>query len=418
MSSSMAVTSAMDAPMSSSFGAMGPLFRKLDSLLPPGYRLPKLLKDRIQLLKADLEEISVALLEQSMVDSPNEMAKYWMNEVRELCYDIEDFIDNMMSTHADAKMSSVQSYKVGRVKIAWLPKTLKPCTRAGKVAELSTLVREASERHDRYLDGCTSSSSRRVFTGHGRIPALFADTSSSANNLVGVDDSKAKLIKWLTDEEQQLKVVALAGPAGEEAFPSLQRLELSFNAHRGEQYDHLLSGIDHLLNVKEIAGTIGAAAGAEEPDRRVAESAFKDAVRKHPGFPSYDNVKRVDWVCEEYQITIQEKDSSSENQEILQKEPKRKEGDLSDDQSRIALKEIEEDTKLYADKISHFRPTSSIIPLNQMKTGNQVAHVYCGKCRTLLMYQYGASLSFIATLPEMCFCPFQASPGTDQKPSS
>ncbi|KAK1646596.1 hypothetical protein QYE76_064401 [Lolium multiflorum] len=201
----------MDAPMSSSLGAMGPLLRKLDSLLAPDYRLPKLLKDRIQLLKADLEEISDALLEQSMVDSPNEMAKYWMNEVRELCYDIEDFIDNMMFTHADAKMRSVQSYKVGRVKIASFPKMLKPCTRAAKVAELSTLVREASERHDRYFDGCTSSSSRREFTGHGRIPALYAE----AANLVGIDDSKAKLIKWLTDEEeQQLKVVAIVGPAG------------------------------------------------------------------------------------------------------------------------------------------------------------------------------------------------------------
>ncbi|KAM0916116.1 hypothetical protein ACQ4PT_010406 [Festuca glaucescens] len=212
MSSSMAVTSAMDAPMSSSLGAMGPLLRKLDSLLPPGYRLPKLLKDRIELLKADLEEISGSLLEQSMVDSPNEMAKYWMNEVRELCYDIEDFIDNMMFTHADAKMRPVQSYKVGHVKIASLPKTLKLCTRAAKVAELSTLVREASERHDRYLDGFTSSSSRRVFTGHDRIPALYAE---AGKYLVGVDDSKAKLIKWLTDEEeQQLKVVAIVGPAG------------------------------------------------------------------------------------------------------------------------------------------------------------------------------------------------------------
>jgi hypothetical protein len=211
MSSSLVVTSAMDAPMSSSLGAMGPLLRKLDSLLPPDYRLPKLLKHRIDLLKADLEEMSVALLEQSMVDSPNEMAKYWMNEVRALIYDIEDFIDNMMSTHADAKMRSVQSYKVGRVKIAWIPKTLKPCTRAAKVADLSTLVREASERYDRYLDGCTSSP-KRVFTGHGRVSALYAD---AGKYLVGVDDSKTKLMNWLTDkEEQQLKVVAIVGPAG------------------------------------------------------------------------------------------------------------------------------------------------------------------------------------------------------------
>nr|UBY07280.1 NBS-LRR disease resistance protein [Dasypyrum villosum] len=210
MSSSHGVTSAMDAPMSSSLGAMGPLLRKLDSMLPSDYRLAKALKGKIELLKADLEEISVALVEQSTADSPNEMAKYWMNEVRELCFDIEDFIDSIMSTHADAKMRSAQSYKVGRVKIARLPKQ-KPCTRAAKITDLRALVREAIERYERYLDGCTSSS-RCVLTGHGRIPATYAET---AHCLVGVDDAKMKLVKWLIDDdEQQLKVVAIVGPAG------------------------------------------------------------------------------------------------------------------------------------------------------------------------------------------------------------
>ncbi|KAI4991397.1 hypothetical protein ZWY2020_039768 [Hordeum vulgare] len=616
-SSSLAVTSAMDAPMSSSLGAVGPLLRKLDSMLPPDYRLPKALKGKIRLLKADLEEISVALVEQSTADSPNEMAKYWMNEVRELCYDIDDFIDSIMSTHADAKMRSVHSYKVGRVKIAWLPKTLKPCTRAAKISDLRALVREAIQRHERYLDGCTSSS-RCVFTGHGRIPAMYAE---AAHCLVGVDDAKTKLVKSLIDEEQQLKVVAIVGPAGvgkttlakqvyhelgerfecqafvrasrkpdmrrllggvlsqvqehrrpsdsctvqnlidsltkhlqnkryvvviddlwettawdivtsafpeelptqmrmlryletlaidaavsavpldiihlpgllylslgdktdlpdeigriislrtlhyfdigsnsednvlslgdlvnlqdlhltyhtkdsdehcteessermsichdvwssmssppiflqrlellppicifsrlpewigqlgklcileivvsemlrkdmdiltglpaltvlslhvwqpmaervifkrgtfpalkyfnytcgaiclsfqEGALPNLKRLELSFNAHRGEDYDHFLAGIEYLLNLKEIAGTIGAAPGAEELDRRAAESAFKDAICNHPRFPSYDYVKRADWIEEEYnpqekQHLIQYKDSLSEH---------------------------------------------------------------------------------------------------------
>ncbi|KAM3279941.1 hypothetical protein ACQJBY_046990 [Aegilops geniculata] len=198
VSSSLADMGAMNAPMSSSLGVMGPLLRKLDSLLPLDYRLRGPLKDRVVLLKADLEEISVALVEQSMVDSPNEMAKYWMNEVRELCYDIEDFIDDMMLTHADAKMRSVQSFKVGRVKISWLPKTVRPCTRAAKIAELRDLVREAIERHGRYLDGCTSSS-RSLFTVYGHIPLMYAE---AANYLVGVDDAKTKLIKWITDEEQ------------------------------------------------------------------------------------------------------------------------------------------------------------------------------------------------------------------------
>lgn len=239
VSSSLADMGAMNAPMSSSLGVMGPLLRKLDSLLPLGCRLRGPLKDRVVLLRADLEEISVALVEQSMADSPNEMEKYWMNEVRELCYDIEDFIDDMMLTHANAKMRSVQSFKVGRVKIPWLPKTVRPCTRAAKVAELRDLVQEAIERHGRYLDGCISSC-RSLFTVYGHIPLMYAEASNylvgvddtktklikwmtdeeqhpaeTINYLVGVSDAKKKLIKWLTDEnEQQLKMVAITGHAG------------------------------------------------------------------------------------------------------------------------------------------------------------------------------------------------------------
>jgi hypothetical protein len=150
----------------------------------------------------------------------------------------------------------------------------------------------------------------------------------------------------------------------EEAFPNLQRLELSFNAHRGVQYDHLLLGIDYLLNLKEIVGTIGAEAGAEEPDRRAAESAFKDAIRKHPRFPSYDNVKRVDRVCEDYQFKTQEKYSSSERHEVLQKEHRRKEGHSSDDQFRILLKETEEDTKQHSDRYVDYPFPCSLVCKN------------------------------------------------------
>ncbi|KAF7069146.1 hypothetical protein CFC21_074811 [Triticum aestivum] len=211
VNSSLADIGAMNAPVSSSLGVMGPLLRKLDSLLLLGCRLRGPLKDRVVLLREDLEEISVALVEQSMVDSPNEMAKYWMNEVRELCYDIEDFIDDMMLTHADAKMRSVQSFKVGRVKIPWLPKKVRPCTRAAKFAELRAPVREAIERHGRYLDGFTSSS-RSLFTVYGHIPLMYAE---AANYLVGVNDANTKLVKWLTNEkEQQLKMVAITGHSG------------------------------------------------------------------------------------------------------------------------------------------------------------------------------------------------------------
>jgi hypothetical protein len=202
-----------------------PLLRKLNSLFPPEYRVPKPLVDDIDLLKKNLEEISAALFEQSMVDVPNKMAKLWMSEARDLSYDIEEFIDNMMKKlrvrapgqrrkmrkKRRRKLRCAQYYRVGHVKIpsfAWLPKALKP---SAKIVEFRSLLQEASDRYYRYLDGCTMSSGC-VFTAHGKDPALYA---KAANYLVGINDTKTKLMQWLTNKEQkQLKVIPIVGPAG------------------------------------------------------------------------------------------------------------------------------------------------------------------------------------------------------------
>ncbi|KAF0896760.1 hypothetical protein E2562_027285, partial [Oryza meyeriana var. granulata] len=194
---------------------MGPLLRKLDSLLlAREIRLPKPLKDGIELLNEDLEEIGGILVEHSMADSPSHKASYWMDEVRELSYHIEDCIDCMlpMRSDGDGKPRSVRRHKVGRVKIVGFSKTQKPCTRIARIAELRALVRESIERHERYqlVDGCISSS-HRVFTAHGRARPLL----HGAAYLVGIDEPKTKLTRWLTGEEgPHLKVAAIVGPEG------------------------------------------------------------------------------------------------------------------------------------------------------------------------------------------------------------
>lgn len=96
----------LEAPVSSSLGAMGSLLKKLSLLLAPNYPLWRSLKHAIKLLEEDLEEIRVALMEQSMVDYNRNKVKYWMEEVRELLYDIEDSIDIMMFSHTAAYATS------------------------------------------------------------------------------------------------------------------------------------------------------------------------------------------------------------------------------------------------------------------------------------------------------------------------
>ncbi|KAG2561283.1 hypothetical protein PVAP13_8KG150700 [Panicum virgatum] len=178
---------------SSSLGAMGSLLGKLCSLLvSPEDQLPEplqLQKDKLKLLKQDLEEINKFLVNLSWMEAPNMMVRHWMNEVRDLSYDIEDYIDKM---HSDPNTDEVSS---------------------SGVDELSSLVnkaKDAHERHNRYDLGRWASDPRVVVDGQGWIPRL----NGEATELVGIGDSKAQLIKQLNIDVEQRIVVSIYGPVG------------------------------------------------------------------------------------------------------------------------------------------------------------------------------------------------------------
>ncbi|CAD6254199.1 unnamed protein product [Miscanthus lutarioriparius] len=163
---------------SSSLGAMGSLLAKLRSLLVSAEdQLPEPLKsqkDSLELLRQDLEAINTFLVNLSWVETPNMMVKHWMNEVRDLSYDIEDYIDKTMHPgHISREEPRSDS----------------------EVEELSTLVKQAKDAHER----------------HNRlVPRLDGD----ATDLVGIDDSKAELIKRLNIDAEQRLVISIQGPPG------------------------------------------------------------------------------------------------------------------------------------------------------------------------------------------------------------
>ncbi|XP_066339823.1 disease resistance protein RGA5-like isoform X2 [Miscanthus floridulus] len=188
----------MEGPMfSSSLGAMRSLLGKLRSLLVSAEdQVPEPLnsqKDKLDLLNQDLEEINTFLTNLSWVEAPNMMVRHWMNEVRDLSYDIEDYIDKRMHPSPDSSEESRSE---------------------PAVEELSTLVKQAKdtlERHNRYDLGRWASNPRFVIHGgQGPVPRLNGD----ATDLVGINDSKAELIKRLNIDAEQRLVVSIQGPPG------------------------------------------------------------------------------------------------------------------------------------------------------------------------------------------------------------
>lgn len=200
---------------SSSLGAMGSLLGKLRPLrVYPGHQLPETLnpqKDKLQLLIQDLEEINTLLGNLSRVHAPNTMAKLWMNEVRNLSYDIEDYIDKTMSPSYTCEENPEIPFEV---------------------EEFGTLVKHARARYSRYnLGRWACNPMPMVADGQVRLPTL----SGQATDLVGIGDATTKFINLLSnDAEQGMKVVFLIGPAG------VGKSTLAKEVYRqmGGQFDH------------------------------------------------------------------------------------------------------------------------------------------------------------------------------------
>ncbi|RLM69220.1 putative disease resistance RPP13-like protein 2 isoform X2 [Panicum miliaceum] len=185
--------------MSSSLGAMGPLLGKLHKQLSsPEHQLPGSLKDGIEHLKQDLEELTSFLVDLSMLEGPNAMVQRWMSEVRELSYDMEDYVDSTMG-----------SREMNREVLAVLK-------------QFRNLVKQARERHERYELSRWASDPSCAVADDGRDQPHCFNGKKKATDLVGIDGSRGELVGWLKplgddvgDEvEERVRVVSILGPAG------------------------------------------------------------------------------------------------------------------------------------------------------------------------------------------------------------
>lgn len=166
-------------------------------------------------------------------------------------------------------------------------------------------------------------------TGLPSLTVLSLYVQTAPEGRIVFNDGAFPVLKYF---KFRCGLLCLAFTAG--AMPNLRRLKLGFNTHIGQNYGNMLTGIEHLLNLRDIAGRIGAATGADESDRRAAESVFKDAISKHPRCPRF-NVQWVNSVEEEYRP--------------LEKQHQRQEKGLSGEQQGVLEKDSAEDTNKHAD---------------------------------------------------------------------
>jgi hypothetical protein len=207
----------MEAPISASQGAIRSLPGKLESLLSgPKHNLHLEEKKKLRILQGDLQGlIDNSLLEPSEVESPASTANFWMKDVRDLSYDIDDFLDELVQTcTSGSRISVVQTQKLPRIKISRFPEKLKRRQWiAGEISGFRTRVKEAVQRHKSYLGDCNwrpSNSRSSGQTGERLHPPIRRSVF-----LVGVESSIKQLCGWLsTDGQPEHKVVSIVGTCG------------------------------------------------------------------------------------------------------------------------------------------------------------------------------------------------------------
>ncbi|KAL6592134.1 hypothetical protein ACP70R_049586 [Stipagrostis hirtigluma subsp. patula] len=195
----------MEPAISCSIGAMGTLLAQLVELTKPGQSLPRgVSKSDLEGLAMDLKEISPAIMDLSKEEDPSLTDKCWMKEVREICYDAEDYLQKVL--HSGAGVHETKRRRVIAEDIPELRASLQDARRRHERCKLPELMRtrlqqDARQRRERCRPALAEFQS-------------FVKSTLQTPGAV-LDQAMKELVDLLAfDGVSQVKVVSIFGFAG------------------------------------------------------------------------------------------------------------------------------------------------------------------------------------------------------------
>lgn len=224
-----------DAPICALLGAMAPVLQKLDSTMASGNTLleEERVRNQLDLLVGGLNEVNTTLVDISEAEFPPSIAKIWMQDVRDLSYDLQDYFE--LTIHSGPGGAGVNLNKArtagktsGLLKVPLLRnrRLKKPSSSplATKIMEFSARVQQACQARVRYgLHQLTLE--RRLVCYGPRLPSL-------QDSLIIDHGSLDEIEKCLAadDGNKQLKVISIVGSPGVGKTTLAKRL---YSKHRG-----------------------------------------------------------------------------------------------------------------------------------------------------------------------------------------
>ncbi|GJN32979.1 hypothetical protein PR202_gb21531 [Eleusine coracana subsp. coracana] len=215
------------AVVSAAEGAVHALLGKLGTILIQEAQLLGGLRSQLQYLKDELESMTAFLQDLAERDEHRKQVKVWMKQVREIAYDVEDFIDEFKHHLGDSHYSAGGSGRRGPVAVCRRTTQILQTTRirhrmAKQIQELKMRTKDISDRNSRYngnnlMFGTAGNSTAACDTPtnsldlDARLIALFPER----RELVGIEPRQESLMRWLVEENlQQLRVISIFGFGG------------------------------------------------------------------------------------------------------------------------------------------------------------------------------------------------------------
>ncbi|KAK3418335.1 hypothetical protein EUGRSUZ_H04288 [Eucalyptus grandis] len=190
------------------------LVKKLAKLAEKEVKLLKGVHGEIAFIKREFEHIKAFLASAESSQEDDLELKVWVKDIIEVAYDTEDILDEFTLKLARDHEHGFTGYLR---KIKSSIQNLKARHHiSSKIADIKSRVSNIGEGHQRYhfKSYCTEQSVS-TFTGgtswHDlREGAFLVDEGE----LVGIDEPREEIIKWLVDEEPRLEIVSILGMGG------------------------------------------------------------------------------------------------------------------------------------------------------------------------------------------------------------
>ncbi|OMP11504.1 Disease resistance protein [Corchorus capsularis] len=205
--------------------------------------------EELESIRDDLETLKASLRAADLVEDSDHQLKQWVRQVRDIAYDIEDAIDDFTYHHADQHGNRIHGFLY---KFCCFAKTLKGYHRtADDLRKIKSRIGNVSawqsNNNDRFKKTDQGSSSRTPVND-----ALILDSV----DLVGTEEPKEKLVKWLVESNsRRRKVVSVFGMGGlgkttlvKQVYDD-ERVKKRFDVHVWITLSHSLKLEDLLRNI-------------------------------------------------------------------------------------------------------------------------------------------------------------------------